>query len=215
MKDDALSVLESCALFKGCKREKIEQFLKKSEAVCHGFSSGDKFSTGKDGKRCLGILLKGALTVYAPGEESTPLNRLKPGGLYGVSALFGSPGADTRILAESDGELLFIYEEKAEVLWEDPCIRRNLISFLTDRICFLSKKIASFTAKGAEGKLARYLSQCADENGICRIESSFSELAKSLHLGRASLYRALDKLEEEGFIQRDKKEIRLLSPETV
>ncbi|MBE6712198.1 MAG: Crp/Fnr family transcriptional regulator [Ruminococcaceae bacterium] len=215
MKEAVSQVLETCPLFRGCDRSKIELLLEQSRALRYPFSPGDEFFTENAGERRIGILLFGALTVYAPGEENTPLNRLKPGGLFGVSALFGSPGANTVVRAESEGELLFIGEEQAEVLWEDKCVRSNLISFLTDRICFLNRKIASFTAKGAEGKLVRYLSQCADASGKCKIDSSFSELAKSLHLGRASLYRALDKLETEGVIRREKKEILLLSPETV
>ena len=215
MEEDVLDILQTCALFRGFERDKIPALLKNCGATRHLFSDGDEFSPEKDGVRSIGILLSGALTVFAAGEEHTPLNHLKPGSLFGVSALFGSPGANTRIFAESDGELLFITEKKAELLWEDKLIRSNLISFLTDRICFLNRKIASFTAKGAEGKLARHLSQCADADGICKIESSFSELAKSLHLGRASLYRAIDKLEAEGIIRREKKAIRILSPESV
>ena len=215
MKETVLGVLERCALFRNCDGNQISALLEKSGAVSQGFTAGEEFSTERAQTRRIGILLEGTMTVYAPGEEHTPLNRLKSGSLFGVSALFGSPGANTCIRAESDGRCLFISENGAEALWEDQQVRRNLISFLTDRICFLNRKIAYFTEKGAEGKLARYLSQCADADGVCKIDSSFSELAKALHLGRACLYRALDKLEAEGIICREKKEIRLLCPESI
>ena len=215
MKESAMNALRSCALFRTCDEAKIAELVHQSGAVYQRFSAEDRFFTGEKSARKIGILLEGTLTVYSHGEENTPLNRLKPGDLFGVSAFFGSPGADTCILAESSGELLFITEEHAEALWEDRTVRSNLISFLTNRICFLNRKIASFTAKGAEGKLMRHLSQLADPEGVFRIESSFSELAKELHLGRASLYRAMDKLEAEGMIRREKKAIRLLCPEAV
>lgn len=215
MTEAVLSVLEGCALFRDCAPDKIRLLLKKCSAASHRFSPGDEIFLSEQNLQRFGIVISGSLTVYAPGEERTPLNHLKTGNLFGVSVLFGSPGAGTRILAASEGEVLFIGEDQAEALWEDKLIRRNLISFLTDRICFLNRKIASFTAKGAEGKVARLLTQRADAEGVCRIDSSFSELAKELHLGRASLYRALDKLEADGFICREKKEIRLLSPESL
>ncbi len=214
MEEAKLTVLESCALFRGFDKGEIAVLLEACGADCQSFSAGDVFHPEKEGCRTIGILLSGSMTVYAAGEENTPLNRLKPGSLFGVSALFGSPGANTRICAESAGEVLFIGQAQAEVLWENKVIRKNLISFLTDRICFLNRKIASFTAKGAEGKLARYLSQCADADGVCSI-ASYSEMAKELHLGRASLYRAMDKLEAEGIIRREKKVIRILCPESI
>lgn len=213
MEEEKLGILENCALFRGLDRKQISQRLEECAAIEQAFSQGDEIHTEKDGKQSFGILLAGSLTVYAAGEELTPLNRLKAGSVFGVSALFGSPGANTRICAESPGAVLFIGETQAETLWEDRIIRRNLISFLTNRICFLNRKIASFTAKGAEGKLARHLSQCADANGTCTVDS-YSHLAKELHLGRASLYRAMDKLEAEGFIRREKKAIYLLCPES-
>ncbi len=213
MEEEKLSVLEKCALFRGLDRKQICERLKKCAPVEQAFSLGDEIRTEEKGKQSFGILLSGSLTVYAAGEALTPLNRLKEGSVFGVAALFGSPGANTHIRGEGAGVVLLIEETQAESLWEDRIIRRNLISFLTNRICFLNRKIASFTAKGAEGKLARHLSQCADENGACTVES-YSLLAKELHLGRASLYRAMDKLEEEGFIRREKKVIRLLYPES-
>ena len=213
MEEKKLDVLESCALFRGLNRKQISLRLKECDATEQVFFQGDELRAEIDGKQNFGILLEGALTVYAAGEETTPLNRLKPGSIFGVSALFGSPGAKTRICAKSAGVVLWIGETKAEPLWEDRIIRKNLISFLTNRICFLNRKIASFTAKGTEGKLARHLSQCADGDGKIEIDS-FSLLAKELHLGRASLYRAMDKLETDGFIRREKKAIFLLSPES-
>lgn len=215
MTEAVLSVLATCALFRDCEPSKITRLLEKSGGKLQRFSAGEEISLSEGDLQRFGVLISGTLTVYAPGEDKTPLNHLKTGNLFGVSVLFGSPGAGTRIFAESESEVLFIVEDCAEVLWENRLIRRNLIWFLTDRICFLNRKIASFTAKGAEGKVARLLSQRADADGVCRIDSSFSELAKELHLGRASLYRALDKLEAEGIICREKKEIRLLSPESV
>ena len=213
MEEGKLSVLENCALFRGLGSKEISKHLDECNALEQAFSQGDEIHTQQAGKQQIGILLSGSLTVYAAGETLTPLNRLKAGSVFGVSALFGSPGANTRIFAESSGVVLLISEAKAETLWENQTIRRNLISFLTNRICFLNRKIASFTAKGAEGKLARHLSQCADADGTCNIDS-YSQLAKELHLGRASLYRAMDKLESEGIIRREKKTIHILCPES-
>ncbi len=44
------------------------------------------------------------------------------------------------------------------------------------------------------------------------VAGGYSQLARALNLGRASLYRALETLEAEGRIRREGKRILLLSP---
>ena len=207
--------VKNCALFRGCDAARLSLLLEKIRAYEENFSPGDEIPTREKGKARIGILLEGRARVISHGENGIPLNRLEKGGVFGVSALFGCGGADTRIVAESEGKALFFREADMEPLWEEAVIRKNILCFLTDRICFLNRKIAFFTGNGAEGKVARYLSQSADAAGICTIPSSLSDLAKSLHLGRASLYRALETLEKDGVISREKKVVRILKSESL
>ncbi len=207
MEKHFLMLLEKCALFRGHKKEEILPLLNEVSSYRETFSSGEEILTRKGENGRIGILLKGKLTVFSCEENGTPLNTLQEGDLFGVSVLFGNCGARTCIKAKTEAAVLFIEEEKMEPLWEDKEIRKNLVSFLTDRICFLNQKISNFTAGSAEGKLARYLLQNASEEGICTVNTSLSQLAKSLNLGRASLYRAMEKMEQEKTISRDKKTI--------
>ena len=48
------------------------------------------------------------------------------------------------------------------------------------------------------------------ENNVVSLNISLSQLAKSLNLGRASLYRAMEKMEQDQIISRDKKTICIL-----
>ena len=68
----------------------------------------------------------------------------------------------------------------------------------------------SYTAKNAENKLLAYLSQLPrDENNQVELKISLSTLAKMIGIGRASLYRSFDKLEESGAIIKSGKKIIL------
>lgn len=212
MKKTLLLLSEKCPLFRGSEPEKIQSLLKKTGSYSEIFSSGEAVLTKTEKCGRIGVILKGSLTVFSAEENGTPLNHLGEGNLFGVSVLFGNCGAETFIRAKTKAEVLFIDEEKTEPLWEDKIIRKNLISFLTDRICFLNRKIRSFTAGSAEGKLALYFAQNASEKGILTVNTSLSQLAKDLNLGRASLYRAIEKMETEGIITRDKKTIQITEP---
>ena len=215
MKKTLQVLSEKCPLFSGSDSERIRCLLEKTASYRKSFSAGEEILTKTEVCGRIGIILKGGLTVFSAVENGTPLNHLGEGNLFGVSVLFGNCGAETYIRAKTKTEILFIDEEKTEPLWEDKIIRKNLIRFLTDRICFLNRKIRSFTAGSAEGKLATYFAQNASENGIFTVPSSLTQLAKDLNLGRASLYRAIEKMENDGVIKRDKKTIQITEPDAL
>lgn len=213
MENEELLVLAGSSLFFGYQGNRLEELLKKIHARREDLSPGEEIPFETKGEHRMGIVLSGQLQVLSGGKERLPLNRLNPGDLFGVSSLFGEEAVETRILCTRPGRVLFLEEGRLEPLLEDPLLRRNLIAFLTGRIRFLNRKIAFYTAPAATGKLARYLAQHQNEEGRVLIPRGFSELARSLNLGRASLYRALGSLEEGGAITKEGKEIRILSRE--
>ena len=85
----------------------------------------------------------------------------------------------------------------------------SYIAFLSQRIRFLNRKIDSFTAPSAREALLRHLLEI-HRDGAAEITGGYSQLARTLNIGRASLYRALDALEAEGCIRRDGKCITIL-----
>lgn len=213
MTDRDLSVLAQCPLFRRINSDDILQVLKKADAYTEEFAAKERIPLRKDGKNRIGILLSGEAKVFSSGEGRMLLNRLGEGSLFGVSYLFGKEGADTEICIDKKSRVLFLEEARSEALWEHPELRKNLILFLTDRILFLNRKIAFLSEGGAKGKLYRFLLDRADESGRVSLPCSFSELAKVLNVGRASLYRALEKMEAEGILQKEKRSLRLLCPE--
>ena len=211
MDEKALSAIRNSFLFRSCTED--ASFLLERcgayEEICpphHVIPF-----RGKSGGR-IGILLEGAAKVFSAEDEKTLLNRLEEGDLFGVSTLYSEAEADTVIQTATRCRILFLEERNLGPLWEHEKTRENLVSFLTGRIRFLTEKIASFTAPDADTKLVRFLLQNSDEKG-CFSVRSYSELAKVLNVGRASLYRSLDKLENEGVISRTGKEIRILQKE--
>jgi CRP-like cAMP-binding protein len=94
----------------------------------------------------------------------------------------------------------------------EACIRENsrvslnYIEFLSKRVSFLNKKINAYTAKSAENKLYTYLLQLPRTENEIILPVDMSTVAKMLGIGRATLYRAFDKLEQNGtIIKKDKK----------
>ena len=73
----------------------------------------------------------------------------------------------------------------------------------------MNLKIDAYTAKTAESKLYSYLLQLPREKNKIVLKTDFSGIAKMIGIGRASLYRAFNKLENDGLIIKNNKEITL------
>lgn len=79
---------------------------------------------------------------------------------------------------------------------------------------YLNRKIMTFTAGSAERKLSVFLAENATD-GVFTPTCSMSALANMLGIGRASLYRALDRLTDCGWIERRGKEIYVLDQDAL
>lgn len=208
MKASERVVLSRSPLFSGIPPEELPAVLN-GAGTRESFPAGSVIPAAGMAGRRLGILLSG--TVIVMGTGGVPLNRLGQGGMFGAAALFGKgEGAPTHLIAKKDAEIFFLSEEETERLTNEVRIRRNLIAFLCDRIRFLNRKVATFSAADSTEKVAMALAERA-EDGQVAVASSLAQLARSLDMGRASLYRALSRLEERGEIRREGKKIILLA----
>ncbi len=143
------------------------------------------------------------------------MRRLTAGEVFGAAALYGEVDAYvTDIVADTDATVLFLSQEELSVLFRRwPTTAENYIAFLSDRIRVLNQRIESFTAGSAEERLYGWLLSHRRADNVTVSPISMTELARTLDIGRSSLYRALDALEAAGKLVRpDAKTIRL-SPE--
>ena len=77
---------------------------------------------------------------------------------------------------------------------------------MSKKVVYLNRKISTLVAGSAEKKLVAYLLEI-ELDSVCSINVSMSALADMLNVGRASLYRAIDDLENRGLIKKNGKMI--------
>lgn len=172
-----------------------------------------------DYREGLPILLSGSARIISgDSERSAVLRNVAAGECFGAGTLFSS-GVSHSTRVRSVGESIVVTLPLSllnEMLRSESQCCLNYISFLSDRISFLNKKITAFTAGSAEAKLAVYLTSLqTDSDGTAVLPVSLSALSSQLGIGRASLYRALDGFEESGIIARNSKKVTLLKPEVL
>ena len=168
------------------------------------------------GEKSLGILLEGRAEIQsADNGRSVVLRTMQAPSIFGAASLFcDTPLPLSTVCAKVACRVLYIPLQAVDrLLADDEGFRTSYLSFLAGRVCFLNRKIQCFTAGSAERRLALWL--LSEEEKTVTLPSSLTTLADMLDIGRASLYRALDKLESSGMISREGRNITLLSPEDI
>ncbi|MGI6191972.1 MAG: Crp/Fnr family transcriptional regulator [Christensenellales bacterium] len=214
MKDPA--VLDCCALFAPCSKETKEYALSHPLCRAERFRSGEMIYSAGRFERSLGIILSGRCRVTKPSADGREIvmSALKAGDVFGAAALFTEDGDYvTSVRAVSSVSVLFLGEELVhELLQMDFALCERYLSYLCGRIRFLNKRIEAFTGGSAEQRLLSYVVGAAREEGGRKITPAVSatRLAQALDIGRASLYRAMDALVEQGRIAKEGKRLVLL-----
>ncbi len=186
----------------------------KEKAHCWAIDSGEEASFAKGAviydseraKRALALVLEGSVRVQ---HGRVVMNELHAGDVFGAAALFGEEDPfPTTVAARTDCRVLFIPQTTVSAwMAAVPQVGENYIRFLSDRIRFLNRRLSTLTAGHTDGKLWRYLLAHRGEDGIVHLTGGIAELAKTLNMGRSSLYRGLDALTADGKIQRRGKDI--------
>ena len=197
-----------CFLFSGLEGDEMNRVLEmlpQAETIKRGTE------LFRFGYVCILKEGNGKICRVAESGEKLTVRIATAGDVFGAVSVFGSwnDGWST-IIAVNDCQAVYISEELLKkILTDFPKVALNYISYLTDRIRFLNRRLDTFSAGSTELKLYEYLVSSADEKGTVSLSFSMSELARRLKIGRTSLYRGLDSLEKGGFITREKSKISI------
>lgn len=179
------------------------------------FKSGELIYSSSKHQSAIGFIFKGDAQVIKNG--SILVGRLFEGDIFGAQSLFLSPSYFTNeIIANHAATVVFISKSAITALMQlQPQFSLSYIRYLSERIYFLNGRIVNFTGGTAESRLANYLLTKLGDYKTLVLDIPINQLAVSLDIGRASLYRAFDSLESSGAIEKKGKSIRLLSKETL
>lgn len=206
-------ILRANKLFGALSEKQIAEISGAAESNIVRFKAGETIYSSEGFRKAVGIVLSGKVKVSRRNDKNVLLNTLLAGDVFGVAGLFG-PDGEAGDVGKDSVSGVFVSEIRggaAGRIWfidgvtvrrflrENPEFAESYIRFLSDKVRFLNDRIADFTAQGAEAKVAGYL---LDAEGKPAAVKNMSALAKSLNIGRASLYRVLDCMEKKGIIRR-------------
>lgn len=204
--NSALNFLKNIRIFKDADEKLLTNVLN-TYGKSVSYSKNDTVFSKETYSPVICVIIKGEARV-SKGE--TVISHLKDGEIFGAAFLYNqSYEFENTVTALTPLKVVIIEKSGVDQLIKcDNSISFNYISYLSERIGFLNSKIEGYTKPNAEEKLLLYLKKNADiNNGKCEISVSMTELSHVLQISRASLYRVIEALEQQGKICRDGKKI--------
>lgn len=204
-------------LFKNLGSEMIKGWKEGGKLRIIEMSKGDTLMTDDSINKCLVIILKGCVTVSkknAAGKDVI-INYLGEKSVFGMASLFSDSESFPSIMTCRQRSRLAVVPRSLieEAFEENPRFAKAYAGLLTEKILFLNQKLSTYTENDTGDKVLRWISRACGDSARFEIPCSISHLAETLGMGRASLYRALDRFEKEGIIHRNGTEIFILKPE--
>lgn len=208
---EILPGIDQNPIFKGVSHSALNRYLAKDSIMTKAYEAGTTVHSSESGAIRIGIVLSGSARVYTANSERTLLRTMGKGNMFGIANLYaGEEPFPSVIEAAEPCRVLWIDCDAFRALIEEnKTALRNYLAFQSRKIVYLNRKIMTFTAGSAEKKLALFLEE-NQVDGVVSLPCSMSRLAELLCMGRASLYRAIDRLEELGIIEKQEKILRIL-----
>ena len=179
------------------------------------YRRGELVFSEECGTKRVGFVLSGECEVRRTRADDTAviLNTLRQNDSFGILSVFSDKDFPTSIFARKSSAVLFF--EKQDVLCitqKYPKASLNLINFLTEKLVFLNRKIATYSEGSVEEKLSSFLLSEYKKRGS-HFPLNCKRCSEELGVGRASVYRAIDNLAREGTISYFEKQIKIICPE--
>ena len=198
-------------LFQDVDEEWIRAWLHRSNVKVSEYEAGEYLFRKDDTSDRIGILLRGSADVNRISEDGMMhMSTLKRNDIFGAASLCGkNESFVTDICCNERSRALIIPEEEMlNLLSENRTVLCNYLSYLNGRIRFLNKRLDAFSKNTVSARIMTFFEAEAIDR-VFRVKN-LTKLSESLCISRATLYRALDALEEEHKIRRNGKEIILM-----
>ncbi len=216
-----LQTLQFCPLFEGLTFSELEAIARTATFSRHAFSRDEVVAFEDDECNAIGIVARGSIHIqrlFASGKTIT-IETFQRGDSFGEALVFSGVGQyPATLVAKEDSQVVYIARaDILELCKKYPQFLSNFLRTLSNKVLLLNQKIKSLSFGSLRQKVANYLirEQDKQQSDLLRLAVSRNELADSLGIPRPSLSRELVAMKEEGWIDFERREIRILDLKAV
>ncbi len=176
------------------------------------FSKGDIIYYQGDSALSFYYLKKGRVRVYmtSPDGVEHTLSTASRGEILGEAAFFDRMPRISSARALTNIEVAVINEESLLSLTQKhPRLALELLGMQAARVRQLSSQLDAMTFMKADERIARVLSQNADENGVVKL--THEDIAAQTGVTRVTVSKILHSFREKGVLRTEYGKIRIIS----
>ncbi len=184
-------------LLNGCDPEQMSPVLRR-------FPTGTALADSDGGLPCVGLVAQGVVDVWSVAADGNGvlLSALHRGDCFGISNLLRGGELETRLRAATAVSVVYVRKDMLEAAFaRDGRLAMRYAAVCNDKLQFLLRRIAMLTAQTTRGRLISWLLLHAEEEGRVVSQITKTDLAATLSVSRAALYRELHTLSEAGCLE--------------
>lgn len=213
------SILEKSTLFQGVEAYVLRGYLEETPHHIQCYDKEETIFHLMDPALRIGIILEGRVEAQKsfPNGSQVNVSIRIPGEIIGPAAVFSkSQRYPCDIVALEPATLMMLRKEDLLLLMQkDVKILQNFTTEIASATYMLQQRLELLSYSGIAQKAAFWLLMQVRQTGktAVQIPDSMSRWAMIMNVSRPSLHREMKKLEEEGIIRYERKNIYVLDPD--
>lgn len=213
------SILEKSTLFQGVEANVLRAYLEETPHHIQCYDKEETIFHLMDPALRIGIILEGRVEAQKsfPNGSQVNVSVRGPGEMIGPAAVFSkSQRYPCDIVALEPATLMMLRKEDLlSLMQKDVKILQNFTTEIASATYMLQQRLELLSYSGIAQKAAFWLLMQVRQTGksLVQIPDSMSRWAMIMNVSRPSLHREMKKLEEEGIIRYEGKNIYVLDPD--
>jgi len=206
------NTLKNTILFQNLSENLFENIIRDDRCYLKTFKKDTNIYSDNKYLKCLAYIKDGSALIKSKSSVYL-MRKINKGSFFSVANIFLDSEYISEIVVKKEMSIIFFDEYLVkETIRNSSDFALNYIKFLADRIYFLNQKIDLLTNNTNTNKVIAYLLNEYDRQGKnIRLDGSYAKLAEILNMSRASLYRALDEMQDKKMINRKGKDIEIIN----
>lgn len=206
------------SLFDGVSKEEYEAMMTCFKTTVRAYRKGEEIPVPR-GR--VGVVQRGRISLMKTDTDGvrTIFEQLRAGGVFGDALGFMRADAGFFLIAEEESDVLYIDYEHIVKRCPKACAHHstvvaNLVQLMSEKTQALSEHLEILSRRTTREKLTAYFSMLAAKKKSPYITLPFSQtsLADYICVDRSAMARELKRMCDEGLIELDKRNVKLLSP---
>ncbi len=212
--EEIVKVLAGSPVFKGVPMNRIGSTIQELGCSTCSFASQDFVARAGDALRKYPVLVAGMVEARLPKADDgyTIVGRFGPGDSFAEAVPTALRVSPVDIVCVEPSFVIYIPAARLEASDSNDClrVRANIMAEMSKKVSELSYKLTLFAEPRLRNRLLMYLqSQDSEGTGNVVLRYNRKELASYLGVNDKALSRELRRMQDEGVIEVDGKNVRI------